>query len=200
MELTKIAGLCGLISPIIALILIGAAISMAPAFSWAGSCLSDLGAAAETSLLFNAGVLVAGVLALVFAAGFYKSGLLDTRAGRAGSILLILAAISLILIGLLPTTMGPVHFYVSLAFFALSPLSVLIIGLVLRKSDRDLGLLAIILGIIGFYSISILTGVNCAANETVAIIPLALFAGVFGVKMFREEGPPKQSLESLPSL
>jgi hypothetical protein len=70
-------GLFGIISPILAFILISLAISQASSwFSWTGNALSDLGVHKESAVLFNSGLIIGGILSIVFAFGvmrFYQN-------------------------------------------------------------------------------------------------------------------------------
>lgn len=186
MNISKVSGICGIISLILAFIFITAAILQAPAFSWQENCLSDLGGMGAGSLIFNIGLILSGLAALVFSYGLFKIRKFGTRTGMAGTVLLMLASLMLLLIGIFPVGIDPVHFIVSAAFFILSPLSVLILGIHIIREERDLGILSVILGIIGFYSLSIPFLGNCASNEVVSIIPVALFVAIFGFKLFRE--------------
>ena len=119
----KIAGTCGIITPLIAFGCILLAIAYAPQFSSTDSALSDLGVMTNpTSVLFNLGLIVSGILAIVFAFGllvFFN----ETVSGRIGGIMFVLDCLALICIGIFPESAKPMHLYASVAFFAIFPLA-----------------------------------------------------------------------------
>ena len=96
------AGICGILAPIIAFGCIGIAILLSPWFSWTESWLSDLGGSPKdrpiwaahgiASILFNSGLVIAGILGICFAIGMRKSGLLNTPLGSAGILILFINA------------------------------------------------------------------------------------------------------------
>ena len=119
----KIAGTCGIITPLIAFGCILLAIAYASQFSWTDNALSDLGVMPNpTSVLFNLGLIVSGILAIVFAFGlliFFNK----TVSGRIGAIMFVLDCLALVCIGIFPESAKPMHLYASVAFFAIFPLA-----------------------------------------------------------------------------
>jgi hypothetical membrane protein len=119
----KISGICGLLSPMVVFSCILLAVAYASDFSWMNSALSDLGIMPDpTRILFNSGLIVGGILAVVFAArlfSFFKG----KSAGQAGAFLFLLDCLALIAIGIFPESVTPMHIYASVAFFMLFPLS-----------------------------------------------------------------------------
>jgi hypothetical membrane protein len=119
----KISGTCGIITPSVAFSCILLAIAYAPHFSWTDNALSDLGVMPNpTSVLFNLGLIVSGILAIVFAFGlliFFN----ETVSGRIGGIMFVLDCLALICIGIFPESAKPMHLYASVAFFAIFPLA-----------------------------------------------------------------------------
>ena len=119
----KISGTCGIITPSVAFSCILLAIAYAPHFSWTDNALSDLGVMPNpTSVLFNLGLIVSGILAIVFAFGlliFFNK----TVSGRIGAIMFVLDCLALICIGIFPESAKPMHLYASVAFFAIFPLA-----------------------------------------------------------------------------
>src|SRR3990170_1527124 len=96
-----IAGLCGIVGPIISLSFIEIAIIYSPWFNWFKNALSDLGVH-EAALIFNSGLIIGGILTTIFGIGlmqiFRKQVL-----GFIGSFTRGLSSISLCAIGILPT-------------------------------------------------------------------------------------------------
>lgn len=144
--LSRIAGLCGVITPIITLSLILLSISYSPWFNWSENALSDLGVH-EAATLFNSALMIGGVLTLVLAAGLLQT-LRRTKTGFTGALVFVVGAVSLFAIGLFPETAGRIHFYVSVSFFASATLSMIIIGVALMKaSERNVGVFSVFAGL-----------------------------------------------------
>lgn len=83
----KIAGICGVATPIVAYVCIFSAIAAWPQFSWVNNALSDLGVQQGiTASLFNFGLVASGFLSLVFAVGLFRLGgkRLLSRVGEIG--------------------------------------------------------------------------------------------------------------------
>lgn len=120
-------GICGILTPIIAFSFILSAIASFSQFNWFDNALSDLGVVSGITMwLFNAGLIVSGVLALAFGIGLF--GFLGKSAvSRVGCSVFVLSCLSLIAIGVFPESTGQTHLVVSVMFFALLPLSLLII-------------------------------------------------------------------------
>jgi hypothetical membrane protein len=105
--------------PVVSLLAILLATLRSPTFTWTGSALSDLGAPGEpTALLFNGGLVLAGLVALPFVAWLYHRG--RNRLERTGAIVLGLSAVLSALVGVFPTG-TPLHFPVALGFFVTIP-------------------------------------------------------------------------------
>ncbi len=159
----KIIGISGILAPLIGFTFIVLALSQVTWFSWTENWLSDLGGEEGStdiwtthgtpSILFNIGLIMAGILGIIFALG-----LLDRwRSGRGkggerlkiGAILLVLDATCLMFVGIFPLSLFEYHAVFAFTFFMLIPVSLLFIGtgLRLRGDDRSSGVLT--LGIIG---------------------------------------------------
>jgi hypothetical membrane protein len=139
-----IAGLCGIVGPIISLSFIEIAITYSPWFNWFENALSDLGVH-EAASIFNSGLIIGGILTTIFGIGlmpiFRKQVL-----GFVGAFTLVLSSVSLCAIGIFPESAGRIHFYVSVAFFALLVISLFFIGatLVRKSSQRYFGFFSIL--------------------------------------------------------
>jgi hypothetical membrane protein len=117
-----------------------------PWFRWAENALSDLGVGGS-GLIFNGGLAASGLLLIPFLLGLSRlSG--GCWAWRAGSHIFLAGAISLVGVGLFNEGYGRVHFYFSLAFFVLMPLSLITFGLSLwRRGIRGPGLFTLLAGL-----------------------------------------------------
>ncbi|MFH1285432.1 MAG: DUF998 domain-containing protein [Candidatus Micrarchaeota archaeon] len=206
---TNFAQKCGILSPLIALIFIFAALASAPWFSWEKNCLSDLGgvegegvnwwARGTPSLLFNFGVALSGVLACAFAFWLRKSGLAEGKLWEAGTILFLAGALALVGIGVFPEPFGVLHSVASILFFVLVPVSMLLMGAALARGKerrRKEGIFALALGLLASSPWIMITGglggaglrgsalplglaFGCAQLEGAAIIPMLIFCAVF---------------------
>jgi hypothetical membrane protein len=111
----RIAAAFGVLSIVVALGAITAAILLSMRFSFSMSALSDLGRASWASTaVFNYGLLLSGVLALPFAVVLAKNA--RTLLHAAGSLAFALAAVCLSLIGVFALP-APEHGLVAVGFF-----------------------------------------------------------------------------------
>jgi hypothetical membrane protein len=118
-DLDRLGRASGVAFPAVSLLAILLATLRSPTFAWTGSALSDLGAPGEpTALLFNGGLVLAGLVALPFVAWLYRRG--RNRLERAGAVVLGLAAVLSALVGVFPTGTA-LHFPVALGFFLAIP-------------------------------------------------------------------------------
>jgi len=145
----KVSGISGVIAPILAFTLILVAIVYSPSFSWTENAPSDLGVqGGVTAVLFNAGLIISGVLAVLFATVLFtllKGNLL----GRIGAFVLVLDAFALTAIGVFPENVKPAHFYASVIFFVLFPISMLFLSAAfLRTSNTKLGFFTLIVAVV----------------------------------------------------
>ena len=118
----------GILSPIIGFTCILAAIASYPSFSWANNALSDLGVVSGiTGTLFNIGIFISGFLAYTFAILGLYSYLGKSWLGKLGSAVFAVATLALMAIGVFNENYSPTHYYVSVAFFVLAPISLFIL-------------------------------------------------------------------------
>jgi len=182
--IVKIAGLCGVIAPIIFLLFIAVAIAYTPEFNWFTWALSDLGVH-QAALIFNSGLIVGGILATIFAIGLMQI-LRKQVLGFLGIFTLILSTISLCAIGVFSESAGRIHFYVSISFFALLAISLLIIGvaLVRESSQRYLGLFSILTVVVAAVAAWMAPHEGAAIPEIIASFAASVWSIVFGIKLF----------------
>lgn len=155
----RAAGFCGIVAPIIAIVFIGAAISIHPWFSFADNALSDLGAIGTSkSYVFNIGLILTGIFGLVFALGLVQFS--DRKLGQIAAAIFGVGTFSLILIGIFPEGMS-LHYPVSIGFFALAALGILVEGIdqLRNPSSRSWGVLIV--------CILILAGASTALTSTI---------------------------------
>lgn len=152
--------LAGIIGPIVALVCILLAIAISPSFTWEGNALSDLGHYTRTdigsnplvrAIIFNSGMITAGVLTLYTTIAFIRE--LNDTITRIGMLPFVSAELFLIGIGIFSENFNPIHFMVSVGFYASFPWAMWIIGIgFLRyKNLRLFSLVSIILPFISLY-------------------------------------------------
>jgi hypothetical membrane protein len=179
--ITKIAGLCGILVPIIIFVSIGLSMAHAPWFNWTHHALSDLGVESISSIFFNYGMTIGGILIFVF-----SLGLIRILSNKIGAYLLCLSSLGLIGIGLFPETIFTIHFISSAAFFILLALSLLLIGLTIKQNqfERNMGMLAILFSIVAMSStIFLIPFEGVAIPEAFACFPAFVWCMIYGAKM-----------------
>ena len=184
----KMSGISGMIAPIIAFTLILLAIAYSPNFSWTENALSDLGVQeGVTSTLFNSGLIISGVLGLLFATGLFKF-LQGTLLSRIGAFASVLDAVALIAIGVFPKNVKPIHFYASVTFFTFFPISMFFFSAAfLQTSKTKLGLFTIIAAIIAAIVWTVPFGRGVAIPETISALSVLTWSIVLGFKMLRAQ-------------
>jgi hypothetical membrane protein len=192
----RTSGTCGILAPILAFAFIFSAIASYSQFSWVDNALSDLGVVpGATAVLFNSGLIISGVLCFVFATGLFV--FLGERAvGRVGAFVLGAATLALVAIGVFPESVRPVHYMVSVAFFVLLPISLLIItGAFWFKGQVRMAVFTLLVAIAAvapwvlLFSVRYVSGV--AVPEFVSALAGAVWAIVLGYKMIKEASRAK---------
>jgi len=182
----RLTGFCGLTNPVIAFALIALSISYSSWFSWTENALSDLGVHGIAAVLFNSSLIIGGVLTISFAIGLREimpRGFL----ARAGLLFLILAAAALCAIGLFPETAGSTHFYASVSFFTLFPVSLFLIGgtMVQHPHMKRLGVLAVLAGLTAA-AIWALPWTSAAIPEALSSLAVSVWSMASGTGLLRE--------------
>jgi len=182
----RIAGLCGVASPVITLTSIFLAISYSPRFSWTENALSDLGVDGNAAIIFNSSLIVGGLLTIIFALGL-REILRNRTLSHAGSLILVLAAVGLCAIGIFPETAGDLHIYVSVAFFTLLPTSLFFIGaaMIREPSKRNLGFFTVLAGVVMLAVWMLPWGEGVAIPEMLASLAASIWSIVWGIILFR---------------
>lgn len=187
----KISGICGILTPIVAFTCILLAINYSPEFSWTENALSDLGVQeGVTAPLFNYGLIISGILTLIFASELFIF-LSDKLSGRIGAFILILDAFALTAIGIFPENAKPMHYYASVAFFVLLPIAAFVIGATfLLMAKVKMGLFTFLAAIVAAavwiiqFSIRFVSGV--AIPEAVSALSASMWSIVLGFKMLKQ--------------
>ncbi|MGE5637109.1 MAG: DUF998 domain-containing protein [Chloroflexota bacterium] len=183
-------GVNGVVTPLIAFTFIALSILGYPQFSWINNALSDLGIVPGiTSVLFNFGLYVSGLLALIFSIGLYKF-LNKNILGKIGAIIFAAASLALEGIGWAPENVYPFHYYFSVAFFTLVPISLLIItGYFLILRQYRFAAFTFIIAVLGaatwvlYFLIQYVPGV--AIPEALSAIAGSVWTIITGWKMYQ---------------
>jgi hypothetical membrane protein len=188
--LLRVSGIYGVLAPFLAFTFILMAVRSHPQFSWTANALSDLGVVSGvTAGVFNSGLIVCGVLCFTFAIGLYLL-LIESVIGRVGVIVFALACLSLVAIGTFPESVPPTHYLVSVAFFVLLPISLLVITAgfaVIRQTKMALFTLAVAvfaaLPWVLYFTVHYASGV--AIPEIMSGLAGGVWTVVLGYKMLR---------------
>jgi len=187
----RLSGICGIITPIVIFTFILLAIAYSPQFSWTENALSDLGIQeGATAILFNSGLMIGGILALIFASGIFIF-LKDRLLGRIGALLFALDALALVAIGVFPESVKPMHYQASVAFFVLLPISMSVICATFLLMDKvKIGLFTLLAAMIAVvvwilqFTTHFAHGV--AIPEAISAISALMWSVVLGFMMLRQ--------------
>ena len=137
----------GLLAPLVTLGAIAIATTLSPTFTWTGSALSDLGAPwAPTAWLFNGGLIVGGIIALLFGVLVFLNA--HNRIEQAGAVLFGVTAVLLAAIGMFPAG-TPQHFPAAVSFYLFLSISLWVYGVGnVLAGKRRLGALTVCLGLL----------------------------------------------------
>jgi hypothetical membrane protein len=183
----KLCGVCGIFAPIVAFAGITVSFVLTLSKGYSISALSDLGVQqGVAAVLFNSSLVISGLLTLVFALGL----LLSPRGkilGKIGAFILVLDALALTAIGTFPENVEPTHFYASVTFFVLFPISLLFIGMaLLQMSQLNLGLFTFSAAIVAALVWAIPHGGGVAFPETIAALSASTWSIVLGFKLLKQ--------------
>lgn len=188
MDWMKTFGINGIFAPLIAFTLILLAIAYSPEFSWTENALSDLGVQkGVTAMLFNTGLILSGVLTILFAAGLFAF-LHEDFLGGIGAFLFILDSVALTAIGVFPENVKPIHTYASVVFFTLFPASMFILtAAFLRTSHNKLGFFTFLAATVATIVWTIPFGKGVAIPETISAVSASAWCIVLGCKLLKEK-------------
>ena len=179
-KLRRVLGLLkffGVISLATGWITITLSIALNPWFSFSKNALSDLGAiGVRFAYVFNTGLLVAGVFALLYA--FFLLSSYDGRLAALASSLFLFSAVHLVLIALFPEGTYP-HLFVSYEFFVSSGVAVLVFGSAfLAQRKTRLGIFFAVLSLVGFFLAAVVPWPSISVLEVFAITLLTVWAAL----------------------
>jgi hypothetical membrane protein len=186
MRFTRLAGLAGILAPVITLTLIFVSIAMSPWFSWHDNALSDMGVS-TTPNPFNAALLIGGLLYLVFVIGFVQRHRAQSLLARIAGLLLAVGGIGLTLVAVLTEEAGRIHYAVAATYFLVTPLAYELFGIDwLKRGQKVPGILTIAAGLAAFVMIAFVPHKRIAVPEILAAMIIAAWTFSFGVQMLIE--------------
>jgi hypothetical membrane protein len=185
-RLTRLAGLAGVLTPVLTLTAIFVSIALSPWFSWHDNALSDMGVDAVAPL-FNGALLVGGSLYFVFAIGFLRWHGLHSKLAKTAAIAMIVGALGLFLIGVFTEDAGRIHYYVSATYFLATPLAYALWGSDwIRRGAKLMGWLSIAAGLTAFLMIAAVPHKRIAVPEILAALTMGMWTFAMGLKMLLE--------------
>ncbi len=190
-RILRVSGVCGVITPLLVLTLIAIAITYSPWFSWTENALSDLGVpyknATIPATLFNSSLIIGGFLTLIFTVGLLE--VLPRRIStRTGAYIFASTAFAMSAIGIFPENTGRLHLYVSIAFFTLLAISLLVMGIaVFLDGDTrwKLGLPILLAGMIAG-GVWVLPWKSAAIPEMTSALSASTISLILGIRMLKE--------------
>ncbi len=188
--LRRIAGVCGITSQLVVLVVLLVAISSSPSFSWTEDYISVFGVEGSTATLFNSGLILAGVFSLIFAIGLGKS-LLSGRLGQLGMASLVLGSMATSAMGIFPQTIDLPHDLASILFFVFTTGALLLIGVAaITASQMRRGLLSITAGVLIItFRLVPWPWSGGAIPQLLFFLPWSLWMIAFGLVLLLRPGP-----------
>ena len=186
----RITAICGIASQLVGLTVLLVVISRSPQFSWTENNISILGVDGSATALFNSGLIVTGVLSLIFAIGLGKN-LLSSRLGQMGVVSLILGSMAFSAIGIFPRDIDLPHDLASVVFFIFIILALLLIGVAaITTSHKRWGLLSLTAAvlIIAFQLVP-WPWSGGSIPQLLYCLPWSLWTIAFGMKLLGRVGP-----------
>ncbi|KTG10109.1 hypothetical protein AUR64_10965 [Haloprofundus marisrubri] len=175
MQRLELARRGGQLAPILTLASILTATVVAPWFSWPRDALSELGVDPATALLFNGGLILGALVALLYTVPLWQAA--TTHLARLVSVLFSLTAVTMGLVGVFPMN-RPLHFAVAVSFYLLLTATLAVDGLARRGETTgrlSLALAAVHLVSWGLWARGLFPGPGLALPELVGAVILAVW-------------------------
>ena len=152
-----------------------------PWFTWTNNALSDLGLQGISAAIFNNGIIVVGLLFLIFSVG-----LITILENKIGAYLLNISSVSLIFAGVFPESSFVLHYFFSVAFFGSLIIALLFFAFSIEKTSfgKNMGRIAFGLFFLSIASTAFLfIFKGIAIPESLIIFPTFFWFIGFGIKM-----------------
>jgi hypothetical membrane protein len=187
----RIGASAGIVAPIVGFICILTAIAAYPPFSWTNNALSDLGVVPGVpGALFNFGLLASGLLAFNFSIFGLFTYFGKNWVGKIGSAIFAAATLALIAIGVFNESFSPTHYLVSVAFFLLAPISLIILTCAFCFAhERKIAVFTVLVGVAAalpwLLQFTLNYVPNVAIPEAVSGFAVSLWVIEFGYRMIK---------------
>jgi len=179
----RITGVCGIVSQLVILTaLLVTAISNSPWFSWTQNHLSAFGVEGSAKTIYNGGLILAGILGIMFAIGlgwYLLSGWL----GQLAMVFLVLGSMAVFAMGVFPRSWDFAHGASTVAFYVCIIVALVCVGVVLIiASQMPWGILSIIIGVL-VTALLLIPGplAGGAITQLFAYLPWSLWTITFGI-------------------
>ena len=188
--LRRVSGACGIASQLAGLTAILVAALASPSFGWTENDLSVLGIEGPATAVFNWGLILTGLLSLVFAIGLRRN-LLSSRLGEIGTFSLILGSVSLSAVGVFPRSINMPHDSASIAFFVLITLALLLVGAAaVIASQIRWGLLSLIAAALMLaFMLAPWPWTGGAIEQLICCLPWSLWTVILGIRLLAGAQP-----------
>jgi hypothetical membrane protein len=185
--LGRIAGGCGIMSQLVGLSVLSVAITGSPWFSWTGNYISILGVQGSNTVLFNSGLILCGLLGLIFALGLGKT-LLPGRFGQWGAVTLALGSLALSGIGVFPLTHELAHYAAATGFFASIHVAIFLVGVMaITRSQKTWGVISFIVILFAVAArLAPWPWSGGAIEQVLSCLPSSVWTGVLAVRLLRK--------------
>ncbi|MFC1952381.1 DUF998 domain-containing protein [Chloroflexota bacterium] len=172
----RIAGVSGIISQFFAIMALVLPVSTAPWFSWTQDHLSALGVEGSMRMMYNWGLILAGIFSVIFVICIGRYFLIG-RLGRVALAFLILGSLALFSMGLFPRNWDFSHGASTVAFYVCITLGLVSAGVAaITASQTTWGMLTITAGVL-VAALLLIPGplAGGAITQLLACIPWALW-------------------------
>ncbi len=188
--LRRVAGICGIASQLVVATALLVTTSNSPWFNWSENYISVLGVEGSMAMLFNWGLILAGVLSVIFAIGLRKN-LVSSRLGQLGMVSLILGSIGLSGMGIFPRIINLPHNLASIAFFVFVTSAIFLIGIAtITASQRRWGVISLTAGVLTIILQLIpWSWSGGAIPQVLYCLPWSLWTVVFGLVLLVKSSP-----------
>jgi len=157
-------------------------------FSFWDDSLSDLGMGG-TAPLFNGGLVLGGILSMVFYGSLWVSGWkrMD-MAARTGAALQPLSMLFMLLVGIFTESFGRLHFYLAVCFFILLVGGTMLLGISMLRDPavRVRGFFGVVIASLGAVSWLLPRGEGLALPEVLSSLPFFVWMSIMALRRWRE--------------
>ena len=178
----RMTGVCGIISQLVGITALVVVISRAPEFNWTEDHISFFGVEGSTKTIYNSGLIVVGILSLIFAIGLGRC-LLSGWLGQSAMVFFILGSAAVFTMGACPRTWDFAHGASTVAFYVCIIAALVLTGAAAITASQVIwGLLSITTAVF-VAALLLIPGplAGGAITQLLAYLPWALWTIALGV-------------------